>query len=581
MKNSFLSAILLFYGFVLYSSCATQQPVTGGAKDTIPPTLLALTPKHKSLNFNGNEVSLLFDELIKENQIRTKLIITPDDQNKFDVLIKKNRITLTFENPFADSTTYTLNFNSTIEDITEGNDAENIILAFSTTSYIDSLSINGKVVDLMSQQPVEEATVALYLATDTTDIFNKRPLYFTKTNEDGFYQIENLKNADYRIYAFNDKNDNNLCEPNSEPHGFLADTLRLNQNYDSLRIPITRNDVRNLAHLGSRTSGKYFESRYNKPLSNFHVNVIDSATYTDAWAVAANLTEDGRGVVFYPVTNPKGDSLFIELTAEDSAKSKLISEMYLKFETSNRTSPKFTYKILPAKESEVLPATTFDITFSKPILSTTVYDSLKVSVDTLYVAPLRVDTIIWNEQNTNLKIKTTLDPLLVTKLKERFTAQQDSLASDTSSLEYKRAAQLNARMAKAKDNTTSVKFQKGMFISVDMDSSYTENIPLRFINPEQKGLIRGSIETDYSSYTLQLINPKYEAIMSLTDVVNFEFKNVSPGDYSFRVLIDENEDGEWFTGNSVKRIEPEKLYLYPEFFNVRENWTMENIEITF
>ena len=580
MKNTLVSALIMLYAFALYSSCATQQPVTGGEKDTIPPTLVEVTPKHKSLNFNGNQISLLFNEAIKENQIRTKLIITPDDQNKFDVIIKKNRITLTFENPFADSTTYTLNFNNTIEDITEGNDAENIILAFSTTSYIDSLSINGKVIDLMSQQPIEQATVALYLANDTTDIFNKRPLYFTKTDEAGFYQIENLKNADYRIYAFSDKNDNNLCEPNAEPHGFLADTLRLFQSYDSLRIPITKNDVRNLAHLGSRTSGKYFESRYNKPLSNFQVNVLDSA-HDKSWEIEANLTQDGRGIIFYPLNNPKGDSISIRLIAEDSAAAQLTSDMYLKFEPSTRKSPNFTYTILPKKDAETLPKTTFEISFSKPILSTNVSDSLKVSVDTLYVAPLKADSIIWNEKKTRVKVMTTLDPYLVTKLKEKFAAHQDSLSSDTSSLQYKKAFQLNARMAKTKDNTTSVKFQKGMFISVDLDSSYTENIPLRFINPEQKGIIRGSIQTNYTSFNLQLINPKYEMVMSVYDVTNFEFKNVSPGDYSFRILIDENEDGKWFAGNSVKRIEPEKVYIYPEFFNVRENWTMENIEIRF
>lgn len=580
MKNTLILSFLLFYGFVLYSSCATQQPVTGGEKDTIPPTLLETDPEHKSLNFNEDQISLLFDELIKENQIQTKLIITPDDQNKFDVLIKKNRITLTFEKPFADSTTYTLNFNSTIEDLTEGNDAQNVILAFSTTSYIDSLAISGQVLNLLSQQPIEEATVALYLATDTTDIFNKRPLYFTKTDKQGLFNIENLKNAAYRIYAFRDDNDNNLCEPNAEPHGFLADTLNLTHNVDSLQIPVTRNDIRQLAHLGSRTSGRYFESRYNKPLSNFNVYVADSIDRS-GWTIHANRTEDGRGVVFYPLDNPTTDSLAIRLIAEDSAATQVTSDMYLKFESSKRTPPKFTYQIQPAKESEVLPKTTLKIQFNKPILTTTIIDSLKLSIDTLYVAPLTVDSLFWNEHRTYLQVQTTLDPLLVPKLRQELAAQQDSLSSDTSSAQYQQTLQLTTLLTRVNENAVNIKFHKGMFISVDQDSSYTENLPLRFINTEQKGLIRGSVQTSQPSFTIELIDSKYQTIMSQSNVKDFEFKNVNPGEYSFRVLIDDNQDGKWFAGNSVTRIEPEGVYIYPEFFNVRENWTMENIRITF
>jgi uncharacterized protein (DUF2141 family) len=580
MKNILLSAFLACYAFILYTSCASQQPVTGGAKDTIPPTLLESYPINKSLNFKDQKITLVFDEFIKEDQIKTKLIITPDDQNKFDVVIKKTSITLDFENPFADSTTYTLNFNSTISDITENNDAENIILAFSTTTYIDSLSIAGSIIDLLTHEPIKEATVALYQANDTTDIFNKRPLYFTKTAEDGTYSIENLKNGNYRLYAFQDKNKNNLCEPNDEPHGFIADTLALTYNIDSLTIPITRNDVRPLAQLNSRTSGIYFESRYNKPLKDFSVQILDSLKLPN-WTIEANLTADGRGIVFYPLSNPKKDSVQIEITSIDSTYNQTIDTTYLKFTSSKRSIPPFAFTTIPTKDEQILEKTTFTLTFTKPVAKNYIADSMRVSIDTLVQYPIKIDTIIWNNHKTRVTINTQIDKKIVANQKLRYQQLTDSLQSDTSSLDFKRYSKIKKLLDKVEDNYTRVKLPKGTFFSVDGDTSYTENIPLKFINSEERGIVRGTISTEYTNYTLQLVTNKYKVVSSQPGTSTFEFKNIPPGDYTFRILIDDNNDGVWSTGNSVKRIEPESVYIYPEFFNVRENWTLENVEINF
>jgi hypothetical protein len=580
MRNTLLSAILAIYAFIVYSSCASQQAVNGGPKDTIPPTLLETYPINKSLNFHDKKLTLVFDEPIKEDQIKTKLIITPDDQNKFDVVIKKNAITLEFEKPFADSTTYTLNFNSTIADITESNDAENIILAFSTTNYIDSLSISGTITDLLTQEHVKEATVALYLATDTTDIFNKPPLYFTKTSEEGTFSLDNLKNASYRLYAFIDKNKNNLCEANDEPHGFVADTIQLSQNIDSLNIPVVRNDVRPLKQLNSRTSGIYFESRYNKPLKDFSVEVLDTAQQNN-WIIEANLTEDGRGIVFYPANNSKKDSLQIAITSLDSASNYSTDTTFLKFVASKRSIPPFTQTVTPAKDEEVLPKTIVSMRFNKPVAYETLLDSMRISIDTLIRRPISIDTIIWNTRNTSVDIHVDLPTDFVIAEKARYQHLADSLKADTSSTVYANAIKFKKLLDKVPDNYTRIKIPKGTFISVDGDSSAVENIPLKFIDPEQRGIIRGQIKTNFQNFTLELITSKYQKVMSQAGSASFEFKNVPPGDYTFRILIDENNDGIWSIGNSLKRIEPESVYIYPENFKVRANWTLDNIEISF
>ena len=63
--------------------------------------------------------------------------------------------------------------------------------------------------------------------------------------------------------------------------------------------------------------------------------------------------------------------------------------------------------------------------------------------------------------------------------------------------------------------------------------------------------------------------------------MTFKFPYVKPGKYTFRVLIDEDEDGQWSSGNILQDKEPEPVYFYSEIFDVRANWQLENIQISF
>ena len=577
MKNFVLISSAVFYLLQLISSCASQQPPTGGTKDTIPPTLISTNPEQKSLNFKSKEIRLTFSENIKENQLNSKLIVTPDDQNKFTATIRKSQLALEFENDFRDSTTYTLNFNNSIEDITEGNDAENVILAFSTTNYIDSLGISGVITDMLSAQPLAEITVALYEGQDTTHIFNKRPLYFTKTVKDGSYSLENLKRGSYRIYAFDDKNKNNLCESDAEKHGFVADTINLVEKLDSINIPVIVNDIKPLNLITTRTTGTYFESRYNKSLKNYNISVIDSSRLQQ-WNLYTSLTEDLRGLLFYPYTNPKGDSLLITLTATDSTKNIITDSLYIKFVASRRAKQPFTYTVEPPTQSEITPETVLSFKFNKPILSFS-EDSLTISIDTLFTQPLSIDSTYLTAQKNRLDVYIQLNPQMIPLVKDSLKTKLDSLQSDTTAATYQKTKQLYDELAKTKDNYVRVKIAKGTFITVDKDTSINNFLEYRFVAPEDKGIIRGTVNTKFQHFTIQLIDSKYRTVTSTAGTNNFEFKNIAPGDYSFRFLIDENGDGEWSAGNSLRWIEPEPVYIYPVFFNVRANWIMDNIDV--
>ena len=221
----FLLTISIFSYFIL--SCANVTAPTGGPRDTIAPIRILTIPLDKSINYVDNTIFMEYDERIKTDKIKDQLIITPFIDSDYEYLIKKNSIKLTFEEPFQDSTTYTLNFRESIQDITEGNPTLDNKFTFSTGSYIDSMSIKGYVKELLTYDTLENIIVGLYQAEDTMTIYNGPPYYFTQLDEEGSYLIENIKNGKYLLYAFQDENKNLELESNNEMYGFLKDTLSL------------------------------------------------------------------------------------------------------------------------------------------------------------------------------------------------------------------------------------------------------------------------------------------------------------------------------------------------------------------
>ncbi|MGD9327891.1 MAG: Ig-like domain-containing protein, partial [Cyclobacteriaceae bacterium] len=312
MKYIFSLTFLSFVIIYFLTECASITPPGGGPRDTIPPVLIRSIPEHKSLNFSGNSVTLVYDEYLKIENLNKQLIITPIIQDDYEQKIRRNSIELIFPEPFKDSTTYTLNFQDAIQDITEGNVTEDNVLAFSTGDYIDSLYINGKVMELLTNAAVDDFTVCLYLIDDTLDIFNSPPIYLTKTDKEGKYLIENIKNGTYKLYVYDDANSNLTCDMPREMFGFSSDTIALNGNIDSIFLKVQNLDMRNIEIQRANASGKYFEIKTNKPLVDYSVIPMDTSI-----TLYHNFVEDKKTIRFYNNLDDN-DSIQFIFTAIDS-----------------------------------------------------------------------------------------------------------------------------------------------------------------------------------------------------------------------------------------------------------------------
>jgi len=53
------------------------------------------------------------------------------------------------------------------------------------------------------------------------------------------------------------------------------------------------------------------------------------------------------------------------------------------------------------------------------------------------------------------------------------------------------------------------------------------------------------------------------------------FANLYPGKYDLMILYDENEDGNWTTGNFLERKSAEKFTRFQGDINIRSNWSLE------
>lgn len=572
MKNLLVAILAVVIADLLFSRCANPGSPTGGPKDTIPPKLINSNPTNGSINFQEQSITLDFSEYINADKLAQKLIITPKTEITFKHLIKKNQLSIKFDKPFADSTTYSLNFFDGVTDITEKNPAVNLVLAFSTGSYIDSIKVSGTVIDLLTENPSDKFTVGLYPLTDSLDYLTQSPLYFTATYDSGTFDISYIKAGLYKILSFNDLNKNLILDPQEEDHGFLLDTLNLASSITQLKIRTLLQNIRPLQLTNNRPVGKYHEIKFNKTVDSY--NITPDTIYS-------SLEGENKDIIrlYNNGSFNYGDSIPIVLEASDSLLNSVTDTLKIVFMESSRKSKELQtfIKYLP-KSLQDNP--TYQLSFSKPIKEYNP-EKLLYSADSLFSYPPDSLLFNWNKNKTNLELTTYLfKDSLYHQYEEKF--KQDTLSADTTntlqtdSVANKRGA---SRSSTAKPKLT-FDLSPGAFISIEGDSSRLASVHHQRSTKLKYGTLKLKIETTFQSFNVQLLSSSGQVKYEQQNTKNPEFI-VLPSTYKVRILIDNDNDGVWSYGNLLKDKEPENVYLFPDEIPVRENWIVEDYIISF
>lgn len=278
-------AAMLFFG-----QCAREVNPTGGLIDSLPPRIMRMKPENKTVNFNSKKVILQFDEFVSLKSITENLVISPPSDPKPEIRQSGKRLIVDFSKcSLADSTTYSLNFGSSITDLNEGNILAGFNYIFSTGPDLDSLHIKGRVRNVRTGELIPSMTAALY--RDLTDSAPTKvlPDYLAKTGNDGAFLFNTIKEGSYRMIVFDDANRNMKFDSKTESMAF----------YDSILTPTATNTVRYDTLHSSDTVLLHAEKDKSK-LSHLDTLHIDSVLKTSETVFLPNPTEL---YLFVPQTN--------------------------------------------------------------------------------------------------------------------------------------------------------------------------------------------------------------------------------------------------------------------------------------
>ncbi len=233
---SFRTALLLLAAGILFSHCAKQVSPSGGAKDETPPRLDSLksTP-NEQVNFEKQDLFFGFDEWVVVKNPFQQVVISPPLAEFPEIKTKGKGVVVLFgeDEEFLENTTYTINFGETIQDLNEGNVLENFSFVFSTGPFIDSLFLEGRVYDARNKEPMEGVLVMLYDNLEDSIIYKERPVYFAKTEKNGTFRIQNIRQDTFILRALKDENLNYLYDLPTEWVSFIASPLLIQGNIEN------------------------------------------------------------------------------------------------------------------------------------------------------------------------------------------------------------------------------------------------------------------------------------------------------------------------------------------------------------
>ena len=527
---SFLSLIII----EMLLSCAQIVAPTGGKKDTLAPIIIKMIPANQSRNFNGKQIDILFDEYVSVDNIQQQLSITPNLEGTYETKILPKGARLIFDKPFKENTTYSLNFRNTFKDMNERNIAKNIKLVFSTGKIIDSIKVSGKVNNPLTNKPMMDVSVGLYVYSDTLNPKKIKPYYFMKTDSSGIFTIENVAAGKYRIYAVTDVNNNLLYEEAKENLGLIRDTITLKSNLENLEINVAKMEKVPNKVLKVRTTSNYAYVDYSRVIKKVKLNFVDKKDSMVYQQVEA------KSIRIFNTNQIYTDTIKVKISVTDSLDRVFTHDQKIKFKEKPKKNDgvkeEFSMKTKPSNGEDIdLNEIGYTFIFTKPIKN---YDLNKIEFmnDTLVRVPIMEKDVKWNLEKTEMKI--------------------------------------NINGKKAKD-FVRLKMAKGTFISVENDSTsnFVSTHPIR--DSENYGTISGEIKNSRKKgFFVELLGEQYQVIQKVDNVLKYEFAFVKAGIYYVRLTVDENQNGRWDSGDLEKNQIPEIIKFSLDKIKLKQNFEL-------
>lgn len=529
LKNKLKYILILLV--IIIASCAKRGTITGGLKDTISPTLSTSFPKNFSTNFKEKQIKLEFDEIVILKGIRKQLVISPP--MKYEPLIipttASKTILIKIKDTLEPNTTYSFNFGQSVTDNNEGNPLNNFKYVFSTGTYIDSLTLNGKVRYAYEKEPESFISVMLYEVNDTYNdsvIYKESPRYITNTLDSlKTFNLENLKAGKYKLIAVKDLNNNNKFDPKTEKIGFFKDVITV-PNDTLFELELFKENSAFKAFKPTQETANRLLMGYEGSVTQTETRpkiVLKNNNETLASIVTKLPKKDSLQIWFKPI---KTDSLKVEVSQGNYNKDFVVKIRNPKKDTLTIGS------INPAGFKDL-----FALESSTPLVK---FDETKIK--------------LINADSTDVKFTTNYDEF---NQKLFFDFQKEVGQKYSFNI-------LPGAMTDFFDQTNdTLSYQ----ISTKALEDYG-NLKVRLENIKHYPVILDLIDTKGDVVASEYLESNY--------VVDFNLLN--PAVYSLRIIYDDNKNKRYDPGNFMeKRYAEEVIYYSKDIEDVRPNWDSTHI----
>lgn len=629
---SFLAGTLLLWG------CANQGAPEGGPYDMEPPRLLQANPEVKATGVTARHFILTFDENVKLSSQTDKIIVSPPQREAARITAGGRHVNIHLEDTLRPNTTYSFYFDDVIVDNNEDNPLEGFSYLISTGQRIDSMQVAGRIVDALTYEPIGGLIVGAYPSAMLQDSTLQKVAfpYVSKTNKMGYFTMRGLPDSTYRVFATKDNDANYQYSDRSEGLAFsrgdyktsLLDSMRT----DTIRIDsIVRRDTLYRDSLVTRPYTYYFPNdialrysvaqlqqvgmeRYSRLDSLVcHVEFLtdvkelprlrsldkpSSAEDRLYWATAKGRSVDfwlkdpdliARDSVRFTLTYPKTDSLFVVREQTDTL--LFIKPQVREKKRSKEGTPEPSPLQLTIAGAKGLrsgtPSDSMYLVASRP-LEAFPSSSIRLEVreDSTYKPQpftLEVDSLdrlrytLRFDRAYGRSYRATLDSAA---LRDIYGAVSDSTAYTQQIQKEEELGHLSVTLQGIRTNALVQLLDKGDAVLLQARASEVKS------DTTQLSSSTSSAEGDKMLKDL-LAQQRGQAVAqdSLpTDSVQGKpqplesclvtFRDLKPGDYYLRLIVDEDHNDEFTPGDYPTR-DPEEVYYCPQTFAVKKGFTSE------
>ena len=597
-------AVVMLFGALLLTKCASTMVPTGGPKDTLPPVIVYMEPDNFTTNVDTlrpPKIYVEFNEYVQIKDQQKELYTSPAMKKKPSVARRGRGIVVTIKDTLRPNTTYAINFGSSIQDNNESNPLHSMRYVFSTGPEIDSMYMSGYTADSYKADSVSKSFIYFFIADSVeqpqewdSTMFKYKPHVIARAEKNGIFIAQNLKPVNYRIYAFEDTNGNMEYEPSVDQIGFLDTT------YNPMYMPGFTIWYDSLRHYPSAEPQLYFrmfmDRRFARQVlsGQERVNRHKALIYFGAPNPEVTKIEfdsiPSDKVIYDPQTVGKDTvALWFNIPAEelpdtikgrityfkhDSINNLVESEDKLRLawvKTESKSEREEREKLEKEREKAEREGREWEEPEKKNPFKVTIPSSGEVNkykhVDFEFDYPLT-------------KFDTTA--LLFTMTTETITEPQNVKYTILRDTLNRRKFQLRAEWEpKAKYELV---MPAGMFENIAAETNDTIKCTYTASDPEKYAIVNIKVRGTHprARYILQITNAQGRVQRELADVTpgSYTFEYVSPGDIMLRVVEDMNANGKWDTGDMVLMRQPERTEIYKnddgiETITTKENWEFD------